>query len=210
MKGIRDLDIGADQEFLDLHAEMVPDERAIQTLRERYNIFGFMKATAGLEGAVAEVGVYRGGSAKLLCKTKGKAPLYLFDTFEGLPSLVAGNEGVFSEGDFNDTSMEDVRKYLDGYENVHFYKGYFPDSALNTPVENLRYRFVHLDVDIEESTFKALEFFYPRMMPSGVIISHDYKRLSAPGVKRAYDAFFKDKPERVIPLWDTQCVVVKI
>ena len=34
---------------------------------------------------MAEVGVYQGVSAKLICEAKGDKELHLFDTFEGLP-----------------------------------------------------------------------------------------------------------------------------
>ncbi|MFA7345873.1 MAG: TylF/MycF/NovP-related O-methyltransferase [Terrimicrobiaceae bacterium] len=210
MKGISYLDIGTDEQFLDLHAEMIAEERGIQSLRERWNLYTFLKNTTHLEGSVAEVGVYRGGSAKILCKAKGNSPLYLFDTFEGLPPHVSGSEGVFSTGDFNDTCIEDVSTYLASFEKVHIIKGYFPESTINTPIEHERFRFAHLDVDISESTYSALDFFYPRMLKSGIIISHDYRSVSAPGVKKAFDQFFQNKPETVIPIWDSQCLIVKL
>jgi hypothetical protein len=47
------------------------------------------------------------------------------------------------------------------------------------------------------------------MTRGGVILSHDYRSISCPGVKQAYDEFFADKPEIIIELWDTQCVVIK-
>ena len=34
---------------------------------------------------MAEVGVYQGVSAKLICEAKGDKELHVFDTFEGLP-----------------------------------------------------------------------------------------------------------------------------
>jgi len=37
-----------------------------------------------LNGDYAEVGVYRGSCAKIICEAKGDERLYLFDTFEGL------------------------------------------------------------------------------------------------------------------------------
>ena len=46
---------------------------------------------------------------------------------------------------------------------------------------------MHLDVDIYDSTSKALAFFYPRMTRGALLISHDY--MWAEGVKRAFDEF---------------------
>jgi len=53
-----------------------------------------------------------------------------------------------------------------------------------------------------------LEYFYPRMIPGGVILSHDYSLLA--GVEKAFTEFFADKPEEVIDLPTTQCLVFKL
>ncbi len=50
-----------------------------------------------------------------------------------------------------------------------------------------RFSFVHLDVDLYESTLAGLEYFYPRLIPGGVILSHDYSILA--GVKKAFEDF---------------------
>ena len=203
------LAISQDNEFWDMHAQLVQDERGEQILTERYNLYSLAKATSHLPGALAEAGVYRGGSAKILCTVKGDSPLYLFDTFEGMPKVNAATDGRFSEGNFADTGYEGVVAYLSPFPSVHFYKGYFPDSAVGKEPEKQSYRFVHLDLDIYESTFKALDFFYPRTVPGGIIVSHDYSNLKVPAVKKAFQDFFKDKKEAVIPLWGSQCMVVK-
>jgi len=45
------------------------------------------------------------------------------------------------------------------------------------------------------------------MNKGGVIISHDY--FGSPVVKKAFDDFFKDKPEPIIEMSGTQCLIVK-
>jgi O-methyltransferase len=210
LKGLDWLAVGKDNEFWDLHTELLQDDRGVQALTERYSLYSLAKATSRLPGALAEAGVYRGGSAKILCTVKGASPFYLFDTFEGMPGVNATTDGGFSQGDFADTRYEDVVAYLSPFPNVHFYKGFFPDSAIGKEPEKQTYRFVHLDLDIYESTHKALDFFYPRMVSGGVIVSHDYSNLTVPGVRKAVDDFFKDKKEIVIPLWGSQCMAVKI
>lgn len=199
-----------DSAFWDAHLQLLKDQRGIQTFHERYNIWSLVKSTNHLEGSLAEVGVFQGGSAKLECLVKGDSKLYLFDTFEGMPKVNKSVDGVFNDGDFADTSLEDVRRYLSEFPNVVLHAGFFPESAVGTEAESDRFRFVHLDVDIYESTLKSLQFFYPRMVPGGIIISHDYNRLSAPGVKKAFSEFFADKRETVVSLWYSQCVVTKL
>lgn len=210
LKGLETLAISQDDDFWNLHAESLEANRGGPTMTEKYNIYALAKATSRLPGVLAEVGVFRGGSAKILCAAKGESPLYLFDTFEGMPKVNPAVDARWAEGDFWETRYEEVVTYLSAFPNVHCYKGIFPDSAIGQAPEKQSYRFVHLDVDIHESTHRALQFFYPRLVSGGMIISHDYSALPAPGVKKAFDEFFKDKKETIIPLWDSQCVVVKI
>ncbi len=149
----------------------------------------------------------RGGSAKIICEAKGDKALYLFDTFEGLPRIDKIDSSGFSKGQFA-SSYGKVKNYLKKYKNVHIYKGVFPDTS--EPIRNKQFSFVHLDVDTYKSTLDCLCFFYPRIVKSGIIISHDY--FGAKGVKRAFDEFFKNKPELVelVGIESSQCLVKKL
>jgi O-methyltransferase len=172
---------------------------------EAYQIFMAVKRTEHIEGDLAEVGVYTGGSAKLIREANGNKTLHLFDTFEGLPSVEAIDQPQFNKGQYA-ASFEDVKNYLKNYQSVHLYKGLFPFTA--TAIEDRKFSFVHFDVDTYESTRNCLEFFYTRMNRGGVILSHDY--LSAAGVRRAFDEFFSNKLESIIEMSGTQCLVVKL
>jgi O-methyltransferase len=173
---------------------------------EAYHIFMAVKRTQKVPGDIAEVGVYKGGSAKIICSAKGDKTLHLFDTFEGLPKVDdIDMVWPFYEGKFA-ASFDDVKNYLKNDSNVHFYKGIFPDTS--DPVKDTKFSMVNLDVDCYESTKLCLEFFYSRMNPGGIILSHDY--MTAPGVKKAFDDFFDGKPEPVLETAGSQCLVVKV
>jgi hypothetical protein len=171
---------------------------------EAYLIHSAVLGTAKIPGDIAEVGVFRGGTARVICEAKGDRALHLFDTFEGLPEP-GEIDSVFRKGEYA-CSLESVRSYLEGLPRVQFYKGYFP--ATGEPVKDRLFSFVHLDVDLYESSAQALAFFYPRMSPGAVIISHDY--VEFPGVRNAFDEFFADKPEPVVEMSGNQCLVVKV
>ena len=70
------------------------------------------------------------------------------------------------------------------------------------------YAFVHFDVDLYEGTKACLEYFYPRMIPGGIMLSHDYSILA--GVSQAFHEFLEDKEEPLLELPSTQCMVIKI
>jgi len=173
---------------------------------EAYQICRAVQKTEKIAGDIVEVGVYRGGSAKIICETTKKA-VHLFDTFDGLPNLCEKDSPQQFSAQFYTAFYADVIDYLKEYSHASLYKGFFPETA--EVVKDKKFSFVHLDVDIYQSTLDCLDFFYSRMSKGGMIISHDYPK--ALGVKRAIDEFFSDKPELIIELPGTnQCLIVKM
>ncbi len=172
---------------------------------EAFTLYSVARAQAALGGEMAEVGVYQGCSARLISLASDGAPLHLFDTFCGLPAPDRQEHDRMREGHYA-ASVDGVRAYLSDRPAVAFYPGLFPDTA--GPVAEKRFSFVHLDVDLKAGTLACLEFFYPRMLPGGVIITHDYSYLD--GVRAAFDAFLAGRQERVIELPSSQAMLVKL
>jgi len=185
---------------------------------ELYTLFSSVLAVAELEGALAELGVYRGNSARLICEVKGDKPLYLFDTFSGMPEeRISPDKDTWAKATHTDTSVEDVRAYLSQYPAVRYVPGVFPGSVsgyADEPIDRLTFCFAHLDVDLYQSTLDGLAFFYPRLVPGGRIVSHNYnlkksRGVQTPGVKTAFREYFKGKEHQIIEIAETQCMVIK-
>lgn len=51
----------------------------------------------------------------------------------------------------------------------------------------MKFSFVHLDGDLYQTTADALDWFWPRMVPGGVIILDDVDWPKCPGVNRALE-----------------------
>ena len=194
-----------DREVVKLLKKTRKQRKSLMSAYEMWNVYTHARSQSRFEGAMAEVGVFQGVSAKLICECKGEKDLHLFDTFEGLPKNCAHDRNVHRVGQYA-SSMELVSAFVDEYENVFFHKGLFPDSAEG--LESKPYCFVHLDVDLYESTLAGLEYFYPKMVPGGVILSHDYSILA--GVKQAFKEFMADKREPLVELPTTQCMLTKL
>ena len=194
-----------DKETVDLLWKIHRDRRSLLSAFEAYLVFALARAQTKQPGDYAEVGVYKGASAKLICEAKGDKKLRLFDTYEGLPPQGENDRGVHREQQYA-CSLESVQNYLQGYSKIEFYKGIFPESARGAP--EAQYSFAHFDVDLYEGTLGCLEYFYPRMVPGGIMLSHDYGILS--GVEKAFKKFFADKPEGIIEQPTTQCLVIKL
>jgi len=196
------------KEFMEAYLKMIAEGRTYLSLRDMFNIYYYVSHARNLEGDMAEVGVFQGKGAKFISLFKGDVRLHLFDTFEGMPALNEAKDTCKMDR-FDETSLERVQSYLKDYPNIEYYKGYFPDTAFNSSAASRRFSFVHLDADIFQSTLDGLNFFYPRLVEGGVLISHDYSSQSAPGVKAAFDIFCRETGAHPIPLWDTQCLLVK-
>jgi hypothetical protein len=157
-----------------------------------------------LEGDLVELGAYKGHTATLLANMARKLgrTAYIMDTFEGFHTGdLKGIDAAASSRSFSDTSLEAVRAAV-GEDNVRYVKGYFPGTARELPPDGC-YCLVHIDCDLYAPIKSALEYFYPRMVPGGFLIIHDYSRLYWSGAEKAIDEFFADKPEAVLPLSDS-------
>jgi len=156
----------------------------------------------GVEGHVAEVGVYKGNTATLLAAVARRlnTTAWLIDTFEGFSA--SDLEGVDADKSmqFSDTSLEAVQALV-GHQNVRFLRGHFPGTASQIS-DTAAFSLVHIDCDLYLPFKSALEYFYPRLSPGGFLIMHDYSSLHWDGAETAVDEFFADKPESPMPVPD--------
>ncbi|MEX0694405.1 MAG: TylF/MycF/NovP-related O-methyltransferase [Rhodospirillales bacterium] len=156
----------------------------------------------GVPGAFAELGVYKGTTARIMQIVAPDRELFLFDTFDGLPEQHVVVDPVSNEmsGSYAE-SLEEVRRLIGDADNIHYCAGIFPETAELVPPET-SFALVHLDCDLYAPTKAALEFFYPRMNAGALLVLHDYHSGCWPGVTNAVNEFMADKPEQLILIPD--------
>jgi O-methyltransferase len=167
-----------------------------------------------LPGDMAECGVFRGSSAKVIATTLAnrKAPtrLHLFDTFEGTPAVWDPSHDYTRPGTFGDTSLEQVRRCLaDHLERCAFYRGIMPDTFAEVP-EGAMFSLVNVDVGLYATEKACAEFFWPRLVPGGAMLFgpyglYPYRRAT----RRAVDEFFASAAEEPILLPSGQALLIK-
>lgn len=174
----------------------------------------------GVEGAVVECGVWRGGSmhavARVLDSMGDHArDLYLFDTFDGMTEptekdLRTGDQRSARElmdvsekatkGIWAYASLEDVKQGFETVpypaERVHYVPGKVEDTVPGEAPE--RISLLRLDTDWYESTLHELDHLYDRLVPGGVLIIDDYG--SWQGSKQATDEFLERTGARLLLL----------
>lgn len=157
-----------------------------------------------VEGAIAELGVYRGDTAALINAYSPNRKLYLLDTFSGF-SERSQEEEERATGDlidavqFSDTNMSLVADKMRNKSKVNLIQGFFPDTCGQLP-DDTEYALVHLDADLYIPTYEALKYFYPRMCRGGYIVVHDYHAWI--GAHKAVNDFIEEIGIFCVPMPD--------
>ena len=158
------------------------DEIQSSTLVDVYRcheLWSLVEQSGKLEGALLEVGVWRGGTGALIArraKLSGIAdPVYLCDTFTGIVKASRA-DWFYTGGEHSDASRADVEDLVFrrmGLENVRIVEGAFPESA-TFEMDQTRFRFCHIDVDVYESANDILRWVWDRMVIGGIVVYDDY------------------------------------
>lgn len=144
----------------------------------RYRTFEFVANELidnKIQGKVAELGVFRGTFAKLINEKFHDREFFLFDSFEGFNDEEVTGEMQLGRCDekfrdrYKQTSEDEVLSKLKYPEKCIIFKGLFPNTVTEQ-VEKSEFAFVSLDVDLEESTYQGIKFFYPRIARGGYTI----------------------------------------
>lgn len=171
------------------------DENVVKKIK-MYKIYQLLNLVKDIDGNWSECGVYRGSTAFLLGYynkkykiLKNNKKIFLFDSFKGLSEPTKYDKGTnLNKGDY--VCYEDkVRNNLKKFNTFIFKKGVLPVSFKN--LNNYKFSFVHIDLDLYEPTKHALEFFKDKMKKNGIIIVDDYKYHDTPGITIAVNNFEK-------------------
>jgi len=156
-----------------------------------FELWQLVRQSAKLEGALLEVGVWRGGTGALIssaAKLEGiTAPVYLCDTFAGVVKATE-KDGAYVGGEHADTSEALVQGMLDslGLSEARLLKGIFPNDTAHL-IPDTSFRFCHIDVDVYQSASEILEWVWDRLVPGGIVVYDDYGFEGCNGVTRHVD-----------------------
>jgi O-methyltransferase len=154
-----------------------------------YELYMLAKQVENIEGNILEVGIWKGGTAKLLRHfVSGEQNIYLADTFTGVVKA-SKEDSLYIGGEHSDTSESIVRDLFGNLEetNTIFLKGIFPEETGMT-IKNLPLKFVHIDVDTHDSAKDTFHFAWPQLVQGGIVVFDDYGFNGCEGVTN----FFND------------------
>ena len=216
-----------DHDFLDSFAKGNQIEGEVIFGRDErfWQMLQFYKKCQSLEGETAEAGALFGLSSYLMCHEELRSnpgfdgsSHHVYDSFLGLskPSTEdlagegAGNQIMKEVAIGSDSKypfLEKTQKTLHEFPGIHFNKGWIPDVFEGQATR--QYRFVHIDLDMYEPTYLALNFFYLQLVKGGCIVIDDYGFVNWPGAKTATDQWAAENGAQVLPLFTGNAVIFK-
>lgn len=180
-----------------------------------------------LPGCIVDCGVYKGESlfnfARFLEMTSPGdriRKVYGFDDFEGLRDFheedtTQDNIGAF-EGGYRSKSFEPTLKRLVKLFNEDSFVPKVPRIELvegditktaSKFVEDypgIRFSLIHLDFDLYTPTLAALEAFYPKLVPGGIVLLDEYALNAFSGESKAVEDYFGEKMPKIYKLpWNS-------
>ena len=155
-----------------------------------------------LEGDFIECGVWYGVLSKVICSYTDfgsqNRNFYLIDSWGKMPG---------SHADYQEEIYDIVKKRFAKWQNVILVKGLVPEVLSKIPSRKIAY--LSIDMNGSEPEKAALEFFYDKIVPGGVIYFDDYG-LPYPELRDVVNKFFADKPETLLHFPSGNSIVVKL
>jgi len=181
-----------------------------------YEIWKLVEQVSKLkEGACIEIGTWKGGTGGIIAKSAElfgiSDSVYLCDTFTGV--VKAGSEdSVYEGGEHSDASRELVEDLLENIlkvDNVKILQGIFPDDT-SDKIENEKFRFCHIDVDVYQSSKDAVEWVWERLVPHGVIVYDDYGYHECDGITKHVEEQMNMEDRMVFYNLNGHAVIIKL
>lgn len=173
-----------DQEFQNIYS--VVGSNTLVDVYRCYELWELVKRSSSIPGSVAEIGVWRGGTAAILCSAntyvRPGEKVHLFDTFSGVVKPIEGKDTLYQGGEHADTSVDVVYDLMNkvGISTFQEHVGIFPDETGNMFPNQLR--LCHIDVDTYGSAKDCMDFTWPRLSRGGMLVFDDYGFWGCEGV----------------------------
>lgn len=179
--------------------------------------YEFFRMIIDLPGDIVELGVYRGASLMtfanfLEIRNMGdrQKQVFGFDNFAGFTGfdekdgkadddvekeLDGFDGGAFEEILRDAISIFDKDRFIPYKPRIKLIKGNCEDTVPRFIKDNpgLRISLLHFDCDLYQPTKVGLEYFWPLVVPGGVVLFDEYGIRPWEGESKAVDEYFRDK-----------------
>jgi hypothetical protein len=134
---------------------------------------------------------------------------FLYDAWEGMISKYLLESEMEIVGAYSYLNIDNTKRNLAEFkEDVTFIKGIIPESfkTADNPTELV---WLHIDLNSALPTIAALQLFYEKLLPGGIVLFDDYCWPESYDTKLAIDRFILSKRGILLPLPTGQAIFFK-
>jgi len=157
-----------------------------------------------LDGDFIELGVWYGVLSKTICEyvsfEKMDKNFYLVDAFGKMP-------GSHTNKNYENDIFQIVKERFLIYPNVKFIRGLVPEILEKIPSQRVAY--LSIDMNGSEPERAALEYYYDKLVPGGIIYFDDYG-WEYPDLRKVISTFLEGKPEKLLHFPSGNSILIKI
>ncbi len=201
-----------DKQFLNIYNKI--QNNTLVDIFRCYELFTLVKQTSKLKsGSLIEIGVFEGGTGAIIAKQAElnniNEKVYLCDTFDGVVKS-SEYDPHYTNGEHKATKIivETLLQNMN-IQNTVILEGIFPDDT-GQKVENLDFRFCHIDVDVYKSAKDIVEWIWPKMVIGGIIVYDDYGFSTCKGIATQVEEQIDLKDRIVIHNLNGHAIIIKI
>lgn len=172
---------------------------------------------ARLDGDFVECGVDTGMLSLAICDwldfNRLDKDFWLFDTFRGIPeeqmtpSERDGIAGWHNREAYEECHAQAVSNFGE-WPRCRLVRGRVPDT-LNAFPDNRRIAYLSIDMNIVAPEIAAIEFFWDRIVPGGIVLLDDYGWSTHTDQRDAFDAFATRHGAMILSLPTGQGLIVR-
>lgn len=163
-----------------------------------------------LPGDFVECGVNKGGMARAAIHYTGFTPqnpkkFYLLDTYEGTPAHCLRPDET--QRNQYEECYAQVQKNFRDFKNVEIVRGEVPGTL--SQVKSEKICFLSLDMNAVGPEIAAIEYFWDKLSPGGIVVLDDYNNIGHEPQKRGFDDFCRKHGKQVLSLPTGQGLIFK-
>ncbi|MBN8889471.1 MAG: hypothetical protein BGP12_10650 [Rhodospirillales bacterium 70-18] len=172
---------------------------------------------ARLEGDFVECGVDTGMLSLAICDQLDFATqdrdFWLFDTFKGIPEAQMseaerGGVAAWHNRESYEECYETAQANFAPWPRCRLVRGMVPETLAAFP-EGRRVAYLSIDMNIVLPEIAAIEFFWDRLVPGGIVLLDDYGWSTHTAQKQAFDAFAAAHGVSILNVPTGQGILVK-
>jgi len=176
-----------------------------------YILCYFAERAKHMDGDFVECGTNKGLAARAIINyidlPKTNKNFFLMDTFNGLVDEYKTETEKNSNLVGYDECYQEVKEIFSEFDNVIIVRGAIPESLIEVKTQKIS--FIHIDMNCAKPEIDAGEYFWDKIIPSGVVLLDDYAYPGYIDQKHAWDNFAKEKGIQILSIPTGQGLIIK-